>query len=45
MGATHLIRVVIGLLFGIFALGAAQAQERRNYFNDPFMQVTSAVAN
>lgn len=45
MGATQLIRIVIGLLFGILAVGAAQAQERRNYFNDPFMQVTSAVAN
>ena len=27
------------------ALGAAQAQERSNHFNDPFEQVTSAVAN
>jgi hypothetical protein len=38
-------QVVFGLLFAWLALGAAQAQERKNWFNDPFMQVTSAIPN
>jgi len=45
VGAMHVIRVIIGLLFGILALGAAHAQERRNWFNDPFERVTSALPN
>jgi hypothetical protein len=38
-------QAVIGLVFGFLALGAANAQERRNLFNDPFVQVTSAIPN
>lgn len=30
---------------GILALGAAQAQERKNWFNDPFERVTSGIAS
>lgn len=38
-------RAATALLFGVLALGAADAQERRNLFNDPFVQVTSAMPN
>ena len=38
-------QVVLGLLFAWLALGAAQAQERKNWFNDPFAQVTSGFPN
>jgi hypothetical protein len=31
-------------LLGCAALACAQAQERKNFFDDPFVQVTSAIA-
>jgi hypothetical protein len=44
VGARHVTRLVIGLLSSFLALGAAQAQERRNWFNDPFERVTAGIA-
>ena len=44
MGATRVNNAATGLLF-LLALGAANAQERKNLFNDPFVQVTSAIPN
>ncbi|HMA07002.1 MAG TPA: hypothetical protein VKP68_04040, partial [Ramlibacter sp.] len=36
-------RVAVWLAAGIAAAGAAGAQERKNFFDDPFVQVTSAI--
>ncbi len=42
--ASHLSRRVAALAAaGLVAAGAAAAQERRNAFDDPFLQVTSAL--
>lgn len=40
-------RLIVGffLATSVLALGAAQAQERRNWFDDPFERVTSGIAN
>ena len=38
-------QLVIGLVFGSLALGAVHAKERKNQFNDPFVEVTSAIPN
>ena len=42
-GGTRMKPAVLAFVAGLLALGAAQAQERRNLFNDPFVQVTSAI--
>lgn len=36
---------ILVFLAGLVAPGAGHAQERRNLFNDPFVQVTSAIPN
>ena len=45
MGATHVKQSVTVVFCSFLAFGAAHAQERKNLFNDPFVQVTSAIPN
>jgi len=41
----HVTRLIAFFLAGLALLACAHAQERRNLFNDPFVQVTSAIPN
>ena len=37
--------VIIAVLAGVHGLHSVQAEERANFFNDPFLQVTSGIQN
>jgi hypothetical protein len=45
MGTLRRRAAILVFAAGLLALGAAPAQERGNWFNDPFARVTSAIPN